>query len=140
MADTNTQAPPQQHSVTELVGGILEDAQKLLKQHVDMLRAEIREDLRNAKQAAQLLGFGAILAALGGLLLAISCVYGLSALFPDLPFWACWAMVGGTFLLPGVVILLAGERILAVLNPLPEKSYQSLEEDFKWLTKTQLPK
>jgi len=140
MPDTATQSPPEQRSVTELVGGILEDAQKLLKQHVNMLRAEVKQDLKQAKQAAQLLGFGAILAALGGLLLAISLVYVLAALFPELPHWACWAMVGGTIMLPGVVILVAGERILAALNPLPEKSYQALEEDFQWLTKTKLPK
>jgi len=140
MQNTATQAPAEQSTVTGLVSGILEDGQKLFRQHVDMLRAEFKEDLNRTKQAAVLLGSGALVAFLGALLMLISAVHGLAALYPNLPHWACWAIVGGAVLIPGLAVLAAGQRILAILNPLPEKSMQALEEDFTWMTKSKLPK
>lgn len=140
MPDTSTQTPPQQSSVTGLVSGILDDAQNLFKQHVAMVRAEFKEDLNRTKQAAQLLGAGGLVAFMGGLLLLIAAVHGLAVLAPELPHWACWAIIGGIVTVVGVCILAAGHRILEVLNPLPEKSIQALEEDFTWKTKTKLPK
>jgi len=113
---------------------------KLFRQHVEMLRAEVKQDLNRSKQAALLLGAGALVSFLGALLLLISVVYGVQALWPNLPHWACWAIVGAAVLIPGLVVLAAGQRILEMLNPLPEKSMQSLEEDFTWMTKSKLPK
>jgi len=46
-------------SVTELVSGILNDAQTLFKQQFEMLKHEVKEDFRKTREASLMLGLGA---------------------------------------------------------------------------------
>lgn len=128
-------APPGgQASLSELVGGIVDDAQTLIRQQVVMLRSEFKEDLRRTKDAAKFMGFGAGLAAVGGLFLVVSLVYLLQYLFPDLHLAACWAIVGGALTLAGLLAVYAGKRKFDAFNPLPDKTAGALQENVSWLT------
>ena len=49
-------APPTGQSMTDLVTGIVNDAQRLLRQQIDMLKSEFHEDLRRTKQATVFAG------------------------------------------------------------------------------------
>jgi len=122
-------------TLTRLVSGIIDDATELISQQAAMLRAEFREDLRRTKQAAKYLGFGTALAAIGGLFLIVSLVPLLSWLAPSLPTWACWAIVGGTFLALGGIAFAIGRTIMASFNPLPNKTLAALQENVTWITK-----
>ena len=42
---------PTNGNLTGLVSGIVDDAQKLLRQQVEMLKAEVKEDFRRSKRA-----------------------------------------------------------------------------------------
>ncbi|MFO0822038.1 MAG: phage holin family protein [Gemmataceae bacterium] len=52
-------------SITRLVSGILDDAQTLVRQQFDMLKAEIREDFSRSKQAAEFGATGIVLLTVG---------------------------------------------------------------------------
>ena len=136
-ADAGPDTVTHQPSMTELVSGIVSDAQTLIRQQVSMLRTEIKEDMRRTKEAAKYMGFGAGLAALGGLFLVISLVYLLNWLAPALPEWACWAIVGGVLFVGGAGAMYAGKRIFDSFNPLPDKSAQALEENLTWIANRQ---
>jgi hypothetical protein len=134
---TGTAAGPQP-SLTELVSGIVSDAQTLLRQQVVMLRSEFKEDMRRTKDAAKYMGLGIGLAALGGLFLLVSLVYGLqAAAAPHLPEWACWAIVGGVIFVGGLIAIYAGKRIFESFNPLPDKTANALQENLTWVTNRQ---
>ena len=138
VADTSPATAVGDHpSMTELVSGIVSDAQTLLKQQVAMLRTEFKEDMRRTKEAAKYMGFGAGLAALGGLFLVISLVYLLQYLFPTLHEAACWAIVGGVLFVGGLIAVYVGKRIFESFNPLPDKTVNALEENVSWLTNRQ---
>lgn len=127
-----------QPSLSELVSGIMSDGQRLVRQQVDMVKAEVKEDLRRTKQTALVFAAGAALIALGAVLLAVSLVYLLEALTaPNLPLWACWAIVGGVILLAGGVGVYVGTRVLASYNPLPDKSFNALQENVSWIANRQ---
>lgn len=137
-SNETTPAPPAQPTMTELVAGILNDAQTLIKQQIEMLRVEFKEDLRRTKDAVKYIGIGLVLATLGALFLMISLVFLLEWLFqPRLPLWACWAIVGGAFALLGGVAMYAGKRIFDSFNPLPDKSMHALQENVTWITNRQ---
>jgi len=87
-------------SMTTLVSGILTDVQQLMAQQTQLLRLEIREDLRKARTGAIFLGAGLGVTAVGLLLFCLMLPYLLWWLTP-LPLWACFGIFGVVFLLIG---------------------------------------
>ena len=71
----------QSASVTTLVSGIAHDAQELMKQQFELLKAEVRDDFRKVRDAGEMIGAGAGLALMGGILLSLALVYLLEFLF-----------------------------------------------------------
>src|SRR5687767_3432641 len=72
MATTEAAPPlanntPSSQSVSGLVSGILDDAQTLFKQQIEMLKAEVREDFRRSKRAAEFGAVGIVCATVGAL-------------------------------------------------------------------------
>lgn len=126
-----------QSTLSELVSGILADAQRLFRQQVDMVRAEVREDIRKTRQAVQYLGIGIAIAALGLIHLTVAAVYLLNYLAPGLPLWACWAIIGVVAVAGGGIAVYVGTRILARNNPLPDKSFNALTENVSWIANPQ---
>jgi len=136
-ADAGPEAATPHPSATELVSGIVSDAQTLLRQQVVMLRAEMKEDMRRTKEAAKYMGFGATMAAVGGLFLLVGVVALLQWLAPGLPQWACWAIVGGVLVVGGLVAVYAGKRVFDSFNPLPDKTAHALQENLSWIANRQ---
>jgi len=140
MTETTSRVEPQtsgggsQAPIGELLTGILNDAQTLIKQQAAMLRAEIREDIRRTGDVARYMSAGAALAAMGALFFLVSLVHLLHYLVPTIPMWGCWAIFGGLFLVAGAVAFYAGKRILDSYNPLPDKTLNALEENLTWKT------
>lgn len=121
-------------SLTELVSGIVSDAQTLIRQQVTMLRAEVKEDVRRTKDAAIYMGIGAGVAALGSLFVVIGLVYLLNWFVPGLPLFACWMIVGGVIVLGGGIAFVVGKRLFNSFNPLPDKTINALQENLSWIT------
>lgn len=131
MPDTHTL--PEQASLTELVSGIIDDSQQLLKQQMQMFKAEIKQDLRKTTDSVKYLGIGATVAAVGGLMLVFALVFLLNWA-TGLALWGCYAIVGGAFVVIGGGLIWGGVRILQSNNPLPDQSVQALQENVQWLT------
>lgn len=122
--------PPSQ-SVSGLVSGILDDAQTLVKQQVEMLKAEVREDFRRTKRAAEYGAVGIVCTTVGALGLVTALVYLLHEQF-QFTMWASWLMVGGVFLVAGVALGAISYYLLERFNPLPDKSFSALQENLSW--------
>jgi hypothetical protein len=121
-------------SVSGLVTGIIDDAQKLVKQEADLIKAEIRHDFQRTKEAGLSMGLGGIVALVGAALLSLGAVHLLNATVPDLPLWACFGIVGGVLAVLGGVLLYMGKAQFASFNPLPDQSMQALKETVQWQT------
>src|SRR5262245_52987679 len=103
-------------SLSDLVGGILDDAQKLIEQQFSLLKHDFRREVDRAKDTGMLLGFGTGLLAGGGLLLLLSLVHLLEWLArPNLEWWACYALVGGAVALVGGAVFYRGKQKLDTL-------------------------
>lgn len=122
-------------SLTELVSGILHDAQELIKQQFAMLKQEIKEDFRKALTAVLCIGVGAAFGLAGLILVTIMLVKLLEALVPALPEWACWGIWGGIALLTAGILVYTGIHMFKSFNPLPDQTAQALKENVQWITR-----
>jgi uncharacterized membrane protein YqjE len=120
-------------TVTSLIAGILDDAQKLARQQFDMLKAEIHEDLRSSKRAAEYGGLGVVLLTVGLLGLVAAIAYLLHDEF-QLAMWSSWAITSGIFILVGMAFAFASYAILERVSPIPHKTIHALQENLKWKT------
>jgi Putative Actinobacterial Holin-X, holin superfamily III len=121
-------------SVTTLVTGIISDAEELFKQQFELLKTEVREDLRKSKEAGFVLGLGAWFGLIGAILLVLALVYLTQWLLPALPLWICYLIWGAVTFIIGAILFFAGKQKLDSFTPLPEKSAQALKENVQWLT------
>jgi len=127
------QSPPEsEQNMSTLVTGILNDAQLLFRQQVDMVRQEVRADFRKTKEAAVPMAIGTWLVLLGSALLSVTVALLLRAAGLDL--WACFAIVGGVVALVGGGLFYAGKKKFESFNPLPDESAKALQENLEWKT------
>jgi len=124
----------QEPSVTELVTGIINDAEELFKQQFELLKTEVRDDLRKGKEAGFVLGLGAWLGLVGAILLVMMLVYVTQWLEPTWPLWVCYGIWGALLFVAGAILFYAGKLKFDSFTPLPEKSAQALKENVQWLT------
>jgi hypothetical protein len=125
-----TQAEP---SMTQLLSGIISDAQELMRQQMAMFRTEMKEDIRRTKAALVALVCGLAAASVGATLLCFMAVYGLEAA-TELPLWACFGIVGAALAAIGGGAFYAAVRQFNEFNPLPEESAQALKENLQWIS------
>lgn len=134
---TTAESPPApaNGNMTALVSGILDDAQKLAKQQIEMLKAEVREDFRRSKRAAEFGGLGVVLLTVGFLGLVMALSYFLHETY-QFSLWASWSITGGLFLLVGGALAATSYILLERFNPLPDKTFNALQENLSWKTST----
>ena len=124
-------------SVSELVSSILKDVQLLARQQVDMLKVEVREDINRTKQATVYGGLGIACLSVGGIALVFGIVHLINWLNPELPLWASWMIFAALFLVGGFVLGTIGKNLFESFNPLPDKTYNALQENLTWKTQPQ---
>lgn len=133
---TDVPAVPAQGTVTELVSGIIADVQKLAAQQMNMLKAEVREDLSRTKQALVMGGVGVALLTVGGVALVFALVYILRDL-AGLPEWGAWMIFAAICLAGGVALGFVARNLFESFNPLPDKTFNALQENLTWQTQPQ---
>jgi uncharacterized membrane protein YqjE len=122
-------------TMTGLLTGIVNDAQELIKQQLALFRAEIRDDFQKTKEVALSFLIGASVLLLGGLLLVLMLPLLLNWIWPQLPLWACFGIIGGILAGVGGALCYAGKKTMDSFNPLPDQSVEALRENVQWLTK-----
>jgi len=120
-------------SVTQLVSGIIEDAQELTRQQLALFKSEVRQDFARTKEAMISLAAGVGVAVLGAFLLCFMLVYLLNWAAPAMPLWACFGIVGGLLAVVGAGLVAAGRKKFESFNPLPDQSVSALKENVQWI-------
>ena len=125
-----------QPTMTELVSGIINDAQTLARQQIDMLKAEFKEDLNRTKRATEFGGLGIVLLTVGGLTLVAFLVALLHEQF-HFTMWASCLIIGGILLAAGIAFAITARNLFESFNPLPDKTFNALQENLTWKTQPQ---
>jgi len=121
-------------SMTKLIGGIIDDTQRLVLQQAELLKADLRKDFKEAKEVGQSMVIAGSLLGVGGLLLSFALAHLIQWAVPAMHLSACYGIVGGLLALAGGIVYYQGREKLDNLNPLPEQSAQAMKENLQWKT------
>jgi len=119
-------------SVSQLISGIVGDAQVLVRQEIALARQEITEEIGNAKQAGIKLGIAGAVLAIGGLLLILALAQGIAALL-HWPVWAGYGLVGVVLAIAGYVLLSTAQKQIKQVRPIPEQTVDTMKENIEWI-------
>jgi len=120
--------------VAALVGGIVNDAQALMKQELALARREVADALHKVKEAAVFLGVAIALAACGGLLLVLMLVYLLHwTSSVRLPLWGCYGIVGAALMVLAGGLLFFARRRAGAVHLMPEHSLATMKDNVAWI-------
>ena len=126
--------PDNQHadskpSVASLVGGILEDGQKLVRQEVALARREIAEACDKAKTGVALLSGALVVGGVAGVLIGFMLVKVLHQFLLPNHEWACFGIVGAVVALLCVVLVYCGSSKIKEVHLSFPQTTETLRED-----------
>jgi hypothetical protein len=121
--------PQMQRTVPELLGNIVDNIQQIIWSEFRLAKAELREKASRASKPATTLGAGFLLGLYGLGFLLLAAVYALSMVMVA---GLAALIVGGVLALVSVALVTSSAKKLKALNPAPERTIQTLEENVQW--------
>lgn len=118
-----------QASLGQLIGELTEDLSRLMRQELELAKAEIRQEATKAGKAAGMLGAAGFAGYMTAVLLSLALAFGL-ATFMGLG-WAT-LVVAVLWGIAGFALFSAGRSRLKTVNPKPERTIETLKEDAEW--------
>jgi fructose-specific phosphotransferase system IIC component len=118
-------------SVAGTVKSILADTRELIRDELDLMRAEVREEIRSVRTAALAFAGAASAVLLALVLLSIAFGGGLAYWF-GWPSWAGYGLVGVMLLTGALGAVLFGRKRLSQVRALPA-TRETLKENLAWI-------
>jgi Putative Actinobacterial Holin-X, holin superfamily III len=129
MADDRMRDDLRDRPIGELLKQLSQETTTLVRQELELAKAETKAELAKVTDAGKAFGAGAFLGYLAVVLPAFAAAWGLAAVIPT----------GFAFLIVGVVLgagaaiaFLAGRKRLEDFHPVPEETVETLKEDVEW--------
>jgi uncharacterized membrane protein YqjE len=116
--------------VSELVGEITGDVQRLIRDEIRLARLELTQSLREGAIGAAGLVIAGAMAYLGVWFVGLAVFW---AIFLAIPGWAASLSVAVGFFIIAAIALLYGRSRLKPSQLRPEQTIETLEEDREWL-------
>lgn len=116
-------------SLGDLVSELTGDLSKLMRQELELAKAEIRQEAVKAGKATGMLAAAGFAGYLTTVLLSLALVFALGAVMP-----LGWAalIVAALWGITGAVLYTTGRAKLRTVNPKPERTVKTLKEDAEW--------
>jgi uncharacterized membrane protein YqjE len=114
--------------ISVVVRDVVGDVQEIVRSEVRLAKAELREEVRQARSASVLVGIGALSGIFSVLFLLLAAVYALRLVMPD---WAAALIVAAGIAIVAGVTLRQGLSRFKTVRPL-QKTLASLKEDVQW--------
>jgi hypothetical protein len=112
-------------SVGELMTNILKDVSTLVRQEVELAKAEVKTEAGKAAKGAGMLGGAGFAGYMIVLFLSLALWQGLANLMDQ--GWAA-LVVAGVWVIAGAVLYATGRRELRRINPKPERTVETLQQ------------
>jgi hypothetical protein len=122
--------PGNDHSLGEIVGGLANDVQDLVKGEIALARAELEQKLHRLL-AALLWVLGGSLVGFAGLVVLLQ--GGAAALAMRIPAWAALAIVGVVIIILGAALARLGFGMLTLKTLAPERTAANLQKDARMM-------
>lgn len=116
-------------SLGELVGDIADDLSQLMRQELELAKAELKEEATKAGKGAAMYGGAGFAGYLTVVLLSFAAVFGIGAAiglgWAALIIAAVWAVIGA-------VLYARARAQMREVDPTPRRTMQTLKEDAQW--------
>lgn len=116
----------QSASVGTLLGNLLSDTNRLIKDEIRLAKAEAGQKVSQAKGGAISLAIGGALLLLGLIYLIQAIIYALALFMPG---WLAALIVGGVITVLGLIFLKSGQSKLKADNLKPTHTQENLRRD-----------
>jgi uncharacterized membrane protein YqjE len=117
-------------SLGELFSELSSNTSNLVRQEINLAKAEMTQKATEAGRQAGMIGVGGVLAHTALLALVAALVAGLGEF---MPIWASALLVGIVLAIAGYFVIRQGLDKLKQLNPKPEQTIETLKEDKEWI-------
>jgi hypothetical protein len=116
-------------SIGDLIGELSGDLSKLMRQELELAKAEFRQEAVKAGKATGMLAAAGFAGYLTTVLLSLALVFALGAVMP-----LGWAalIVAAVWGITGLILYSTGRARLRTVNPKPERTVETLKEDAEW--------
>lgn len=113
-------------SLGDLVGTLGRDVVRLVRQEIQLARAEADESLKKAVAALVTIGVALAIALAGLVILLLAAVTALSNVWEP---WVASLVVGGAAVIVAVVLAMSGQKKLRATSLAPRRTRESLQHD-----------
>jgi len=114
-------------SVGQIMGNISEDLSTLMRQELELAKAEVKVEAKKAGQGAGMLGAAGLAGYFTLLFASITLWWALAELLDDAEAWAA-LIVTVLWAIPAAVLALKGKQKMQQVNPKPERTVETLQE------------
>jgi uncharacterized membrane protein YqjE len=121
--------PQVQRSVSEVLQDIVGNLQEIIRSEFRLAKTELKEEASRAAKPAATFGMGLVFGFYGVGFLLLSSVYALSAVMAG---WLAALLVGTILAIVAIALVSSGGKKLKRVNPTPDKTIRSLEENVQW--------
>jgi hypothetical protein len=121
-------------SVGEIVGKVTADLSTLMRQELELAKAEIKAEVSKGGKAAGMLGGAGGAGYFAVLFLSLTIMFALAELFGEGPGAHALAALIVTVLygIAAAVLYLRGRREMQNVSPTPTQTVETLKEDVQW--------
>ena len=117
-------------SLGDLVGELTSEFGQLVGSHIDLAKAEIKQDVREAGRAGGMFGGAGVAALVAVLMLSTAAAWGLAEVMA--PGWAFF-IVGVVWAIAAAGLAMAGKKQVQHMQPGPTETVEEIKEDKRWL-------
>jgi hypothetical protein len=122
----------EERSLGELFGQLSEDMSLLVRQELQLAKAEIAEKAARARKDAVTAGVGGMVAYLGTFALVAAVILFLTQVV-GITAWLSALLAGAAFAVGGYFLLKRGIRDLDNIDPKPRRTVQTVHDDIQWV-------
>jgi MFS family permease len=130
MVDTKAREDLRERPIGELMRQLAQETSTLVRQELDLAKAEVREKGRKAGFGVGMVGAAGVL---GLLALGALTAFFILALDGALPNWAAALIVAAVYgAIAGVLYLQGRAKVQEAGPPVPDQTVESVKEDVEW--------
>lgn len=130
MSYQEDQGATRDDSMGALFKQLSEQTSVLVRQEIDLAKAELTEKGKKAGTGAGLFGAAGLLGVFGLAVLTAALVIGLAGLMAD---WLAAVIVGVIYLAAAAVVAMRGrDEVREMGSPVPEQTVETVKEDVQW--------
>lgn len=121
-----------QPSIAQLIGGLVADAEHVIRKELELAKVEIEDMGKRAANSAIAVATGGVVAGAGGLLLLFMLVHLITSL-AGIDLWISYAIVGGAVSVIGGILLATGIARIRNMDMVPRETADALRKDAQWI-------